>query len=136
MTYLLDTNVVSEGMKPRPDQRVKEWFASVTGDELYISVLLVGEVIRGIEAMKRRDVLRARAYQEWLDGVMQAYGPRILPVTTEIAAEWGKMGVPNPVPVVDGLMAATAKVHGLTFVTRNTVDIARIGARLLNPFSS
>ena len=136
MSYLLDTNVVSEGMKPRPDQRVKDWFGSVNGEDLYISVLVIGEVVQGIEALRRRDALRARAYQEWLDDLMRQYGPRILPITTEVAEEWGKMGVLDPVPVVDGLMAATAKVHGLTFVTHDTSDVARTGVKLLNPFLS
>ncbi len=136
MSYLIDTNVVSERLKPRPDPRVKDWFASVASEDLYVSVLVVGEVTNGLELLRRRDALRAARYQEWLDGLVREYGPRILPITTAIAVEWGKMGVPDPVPVVDGLMAATAKVHGLTFVTRNTADVARTGVKLLNPFSS
>ena len=136
MSYLLDTNVLSERLRPRPDRGVRDWFASVAAEDLYISALVIGEVTNGVEALRRRDAPRATRYQEWLDGMVREYGPRILPVTAEIAAEWGKMGVPDPVPVVDGLMAATAKVHAMTFVTRNTAEVARTGARLLNPFSS
>jgi predicted nucleic acid-binding protein len=136
VSYLLDTNVVSERLRPRPDPRIRDWFASVANEDLYISALVVGEVTNAAESLRRRDPLRATRYQEWLDGLVREYGPRILPITPAIVAEWGKMGVPDPVPVIDGLMAATAKVHGLTFVTRNTNDVARTGVRLLNPFSA
>jgi toxin FitB len=134
--YLLDTNIVSENTKPRPNQDVTDWLDSISDEDLYISVLVVGELVQGIERLRRRDPGRASVHQRGLDSLMEQYGPRILPITAEVAAEWGKMGVPDPVPMVDGLMAATAKVHGLTFVTRNIGDVARTGVRLLNPFSS
>jgi predicted nucleic acid-binding protein len=134
--YLLDTNVLSEVRKPRGDERVKRWGSSKSADELYLSVLVVGEVRRGIERLKRRDPEGAEVYEPWLATVLHDYADRILPVDGEVAEEWGRMSVPNPVPIVDGLMAATAKVRGMTFVTRNTSDVERTGVELLNPFGA
>ena len=136
MKYLLDTNVLSEARRPRGDEGVKGWLSSVPAGELYLSVLVIGEVRRGVERLKRRDPDGAETYEAWLGAVLHDYADRILPVDAEIAEEWGRMSVPDPVPIVDGLMAATAKVRGMTFVTRNTADVARTGARLLNPFGT
>ena len=136
MSYLLDTNVLSEVRRPRGDEGVKRWVYSTPADEMYLSVLVVGEIRRGIERLVRRDPEQAGVYEAWLDTVLRDYAGRILPVDAEAAYEWGRMSVPDPVPIVDGLMAATAKVRGMTFVTRNTADVARTGARLLNPFDS
>jgi toxin FitB len=133
--YLLDTNVLSEARRPRGDERVIGWISSIPTDDLYLSALVVGEVRRGIERLKRRDPHQAEAYEVWLDTILSDYADRILPVDAEVADEWGRMSVPDPVPIVDGLMAATAKVRGMTFVTRNTADVARTGVRLLNPFA-
>ena len=134
MSYLVDTNVVSEARRPDGNPRVKAWLASVPADDLYVSVLLIGEVRRGIERLRRRDTQQAAALETWLRTLQQAYVDRILPITAEIAEEWGHLNVPNPVPAIDGLMAATARVHGLTLVTRNTADFTPTGVRLLNPF--
>lgn len=136
MKYLLDTNVLSEVRKPRGDERVRRWISSAPVSDLYLSVLVVGEIRRGVERLKRRDPEGARVYEAWLDTVLNDYADRILPVDAEVAEEWGRMSVPDPVPIVDGLMAATAKVRGMTFVTRNTADVERTGVRLLNPFGS
>lgn len=133
---MLDTNVLSETRRPRGDEGVKRWISSTPAADLYLSVLVVGEVRRGIERLKRRDLHRAEAYEDWLGTVLSDYADRILPVDAETADEWGRMSVPDPVPIVDGLMAATAKVRGMTFVTRNTADVARTGVRLLNPFEA
>jgi predicted nucleic acid-binding protein len=134
--YLLDTNVLSETRKPRGDEGVKRWISSVPADDLYLSVLVVGEVRRRIERLKRRDLQQAEVYEAWLDAVLGDYADRLIPVDAEVADEWGRMSVPETVPIVDGLMAATAKVRGMTFVTRNTVGVARTGVRLLNPFGA
>ncbi len=83
----------------------------------------------------QRDPVQAEAYQDWLGTVLRSYADRILPVDAEAAEEWGRMSVPDPVPIVDGLMAATAKVRGMTFVTRNTADVERTGVALLDPFT-
>lgn len=135
MKYLLDTNVLSETRRPRGDEGVKRWVSSTPAADLYLSVLVVGEVRRGIERLKRRDPDQAEVYEAWLGTVVRDYADRILPVDAEAADEWGRMSVPDPVPIVDGLMAATAKVRGMTFVTRNTADVERIGVALLDPFS-
>ena len=132
----MDTNVLSEVRRPRGNERVKRWISSTTASELYLSVLVVGEIRRGIERLKRRDPDQAEIYEAWLGTVLHDYADRVLPVDAETADEWGRMSVPDPVPVVDGLMAATAKVRGMTFVTRNTADVERTGVRVLNPFRS
>lgn len=102
---------------------------------MYLSVLVVGEIRRGIERLKQRDPEQAGVYEAWLDTVLHDYAGRILPVDAEAADEWGRMSVPDPIPIVDGLMAATAKVRGMTFVTRNTADVERTDVSLLDPFS-
>ncbi len=134
VSFLLDTNVLSEARRPRGDAKVKAWLASVPADNLYLSVLVVGEIRGGIERLRRRDPAQADAYEGWLATLRRDYADRLLPVTAEVAEEWGRMNVPDPLPVVDGLMAATAKAKGLTLVTRNTADIERSGVRILNPF--
>ena len=136
MSFLLDTNVISEVRKPDGNQTVRAWLAAVKGVDLYLSVLVVGEIRQGIERLYRRDPAQASIYETWLAMLRQDYADRILPITIEVAEEWGRMNVPNAMPVVDGLMAATARVQGLTFVTRNTGGLARTGVRLLNPFHS
>lgn len=131
---MLNTNVLSELRKPRGDEGVKRWVSATPAADMYLSVLVVGEVRRGIESLNRRNPAQAEIYKAWLDTVLRDYANRILPIDIETADEWGRMNTPNPLPIVDGLMAATAKVHGMTFVTRNTADVERSGARLLNPF--
>lgn len=137
MSFLLDTNVVSEPRKGRRvDANVMRWFSSVRTEELYISVLVIGEIRQGIEGLRRRDPLQASHLESWLVGLRRGYADRILPVDLDAAEEWGRMNVPDPISTRDGLMAATAKVRNMTFVTRNTADVARTGVRLLNPFDS
>lgn len=136
MSFLLDTNVISEARKPNGNPNVAAWLASVRGPDLYLSVLVVGEIRQGIERLRRRDRAQAGVYEAWLAKLQQDYADRILPITVAVAAEWGRMNVPDPVPVIDGLMAATASVQGLTLVTRDTAGLARTGVRLLNPFHS
>jgi predicted nucleic acid-binding protein len=132
--YLLDTNVLSEVRRPRGDVKVKRWISSVPAEDLYLSVLTLGEVRRGIGLLRRRDRAQADVYEAWLIIVLRDYEDRVLPVDAEAAEEWARMNVPDPISIVDGLMAATAKVRNMTFVTRNTADVARTGVRLLNPF--
>lgn len=115
---------------------MKRWIASAPAANLYLSVLVVGEIRRGIERLKRRDPEGAEVYEAWLGTVLSDYADRILPVDAKIAEEWGRMSVPDPVSVVDGLMAATAKVRDMILVTRNTADVERTGVRVLNPFGS
>ena len=134
MSFLLDTNVVSEVPKPNGSVAVRKWFAAVAPEQLFLSVLVVGEVRQGIERLRRRDPEQAAISHAWLATLQTDYADRLLPISAEVAEEWGRMNVPDSLPVVDGLMAATAKVGGLTLVTRNTTDVARTGVPLLNPF--
>jgi toxin FitB len=134
VAFLLDTNVISEARKPAADPNVRAWLASVPDAELYVSVLVIGEVRQGIERLRRRDPARVEVFEAWLSALRHDYSDRIVPVSAEVAEEWGRLNVPDPLPVIDGLMAATAKVRGWTLVTRNIGDLARTGVRLLNPF--
>ena len=134
--YLLDTNIVSEIRKgPRCDSGVARWFAGANENELYLSALVLGEMRRGIElARQRRDIVQAERLEVWLTAVTQRFPGRIYSVDSAVANVWGQMSAVRPVPAIDGLMAATAKAHGLTFVTRNVSDVLGLGLDLLNPF--
>ena len=137
MSYLLDTNVISELRKgERADVNVTAWFAGVTEEEIFFSVLTIGEIRRGIESVRRRDPESAAALDRWLASLSEAHSDRILQIDRAIAEEWGRMNVPDPLPVVDGLLAATARVLGLTLVTRNVADIAGAEVELLDPFAA
>jgi toxin FitB len=135
VSFLLDTNVVSEIRKQAPDAGVASWFDSVAPDSLFLSVLVVGEIRHGIESLARRDPAQAEIFERWLGQLVSGYGDRLIPITERIAQVWGRLNVPDPVPVVDGLMAATALVHDWTLVTRNVSDVRSTGVRLLNPFA-
>jgi hypothetical protein len=102
---------------------------------LFLSVLVVGEIRRGIERLARRDSVQAKVFEQWLSQLVDVYGDRIIPITADVADVWGRLNVPDPVPVVDGLLAATALVHGWTLVTRNIDDVASTGVHLLDPFA-
>lgn len=135
MSYLLDTNVVSELRKgDRSHPNVAAWVASVPRQSLYISVLVIGEVRFGIENARRRDAVFAARLEGWLNRTLRFFDDRILPVDQAVAAEWGRLGWPATVPAVDGLMAATAYVHGMTIVTNNQRDFARTGVPCIDPF--
>jgi predicted nucleic acid-binding protein len=134
MSYLLDTNIVSELRKRNPDSRVLAWYGTVRPEDLYLSVLTIGEIRRGVEQLRRRDPVRAARMEWWLTGLRTSYRTRILEVDANIAEEWGRINVPNPLPVIDGVLAASAIVRGWTLVTRNVRDVKRCGVRLLNPF--
>ncbi|MBA8822936.1 hypothetical protein FHX42_000265 [Saccharopolyspora lacisalsi] len=137
MTYLLGTNVVSESRRRRAaDPAVISWFESVPEDQLYLSVLTVGEVSRGIARLQRRDPQQAEVLRQWLYELRDSYSDRIVPVIAEVADEWGRLCVPDPLPVVDGLLAATAKVFGWTLVTRNASDVSVAGVSVFNPFGT
>ena len=135
--YLLDTNVVSELRKgERTDPGVRRWFEEHEGDQLWLSVLVVGELRRGVELLRRRDPDAGDVLGAWLDEVTSDFGDRLLPITPAICDRWGRLNVPDPLPVIDGLLAATALEHDLVFVTRNTADVDRTGVRCENPFSA
>lgn len=137
MSYLVDTNIISEIRKgQRAHDGVLRWYESIGDSDLYLSVLVLGEIRQGLERARRRDAAQAAALERWLREVREVFGARVLPVSQSVAEEWGRMNAARPLPVVDGLMAATAKVHGLTLVTRNVADIVDTGADYLNPFDS
>jgi toxin FitB len=135
VSYLLDSDIVSELRKrERADAGVRQWFAGVDDTELFLSVLTVGELRRGIESIHRRDRTRALVLNRWFHALVTQYEARILLVDQKVAEEWGRMNALATLPAIDSLLAATAHVHGLTFVTRNTKDVARTGVPCLNPF--
>ena len=134
MSFLIDTNVVSELRKSAPDRNVQSWFDSVGSNAIYLSVLTIGEIRMGVERLRRKDPQQAEVLVAWLDGLQAAYRDRIVDVDAAIATEWGRINVPDPLPVIDGLLAATALSKGWTMVTRNVADVDRCGVRLLNPF--
>ena len=136
MSFLVDTNVLSELRKAeRANANVRAWFDGVGEDDLYLSVLVIGELRRRIAGVAQRDPAAATALDGWLRAVISHYAERILDVTVDVAQASGTFNVPDPLPVVDSLLAATAHVHGLTVVTRNVVDIARTGVPVLDPFA-
>lgn len=134
MTWLLDTNIVSELRKgERADRKLRVWFTSLDDDEVFTSVLVLGEIRRGIESIRRRDAPSALALEQWLIRLATGFGERILPIDVRVADRWGTLNVPDPIPTIDGLLAATALVHDLTLVTRNVKDVTTTGVRTLDP---
>lgn len=137
MSFLLDTNVVSELRKgSRANARVRAWFAGVEDDEIHLSVLVIGEIRRGVERIRRRDPVQGVALERWLVRLVREHAARILAVDGRAAEEWGRLTARQPGSVVDTLMAATARVHGLVLVTRNTRDVAWTGVPHVNPFEA
>jgi toxin FitB len=110
------------------------WFRSADLESLHISVLTFGELANGAARLARRDVAQAATLRQWLDATRQSYDSRIIPIDTEISETWGQISAIRPLPVVDGLLAATALVRGMIFVTRDTRSIADTGVRTINPW--
>ena len=136
MKFLLDTNVISEIRKrDRAHPNVIRWVARTAVEEMGTSVLVLAEIRRGIELKRRSDPRQAKALVGWFSQMRTRLGGRVLPVDEPVAEAWALLGVPDPLPLIDGLLAATAKVHGLKLVTRNVADIAMTGVSLVDPFS-
>jgi predicted nucleic acid-binding protein len=137
VTYLIDTCAFSEFTKPKPSPAVDAWFASIPDGADFVSVLTFGELEKGIAklgASRRRGSL-----ERWFAELRDRMEGRVLPVDAPVALEWGRMAARSeaqgaPIPVIDALIAATAIVHGLSIVTRNTADIARTGAPIIDPW--
>lgn len=133
--FLLDTNILSELRKGnRCDAGVRQWFEEVPAEELFVSVLVLGEIRQGVERIRRRDPAQARALEKWLNRISTDFADRLLPITEKVADQWGRLGLPQPVPVLDALLAATALAHDLTVVSRDEDGFRNTGVRLINPF--
>jgi predicted nucleic acid-binding protein len=136
MTYLLDTNVLSETRKRQPAVGVAEWIAATPPDRMHISVLTLGELEQGIARIRGRgDQQQVAVLERWLRDVEAGFEDRVLPVSLPVATAWGRQQHAQPLPVIDALIAATARVHGLTVVTRNITDFEPAGIPVLNPFT-
>jgi toxin FitB len=134
-SFLLDTNVLSEIRKgSNADARVMRWWDQVEATQVYLSVLCLGEIRYGIELKRRNDLKQSDVLERWLQISISQFGDRILPVTEVVAEQWGRQSLDQRLPDADGLMAATATVHGLTMVTRNTKDFLRSEALVFNPW--
>ena len=135
MNYLIDTNIISEVRKgAKCNRHVAVWYESIADGDIYLSVLVVGEIRKGIERARPTDPARAGALEEWLANVVEFFAERILPVDQVVADEWGRMSAKRTLPTIDALLAATAKVNGMTLATRNLSDVADLGINVLNPF--
>lgn len=133
--YLLDTNVLSEFQKSRPDEHFINWVGSVDPFNLYISVLTVMEIEIGILRLARRDEVQAMRLRNWLEAsVLEGFEGRVLPISLEVCRRAAQTHVPDPKAEIDALIAATASVHGLTVVTRNVKDFLALGVPLFNPW--
>ncbi|MDA9466299.1 type II toxin-antitoxin system VapC family toxin [Bradyrhizobium sp. CCBAU 53415] len=137
MKFLLDTNVISEIRKrERADPNVVRWVNQTPAEHIGTSVLVLAEIRRGIELKRRSDPLQAKSLDRWFSQMRTRLADRVLPIDETVAETWALLAIPNPLPLIDSLLAATAKVHGLTLVTRNTADIESTGAALLDPFAT
>jgi predicted nucleic acid-binding protein len=134
--YLLDTNVLSETRKKRPDAGVLAFLESVEPSELYLSVLTLGEFRKGVEAKRREDADAGARLATWVDGLEAGFADRILSIDLRIARLWGEWSSQRPRSTVDTLLASTAAVHEITLVTRNLREIADLPVRTLNPWQA
>ena len=133
--YLVDTNIISEVRKgKRCNTNVAAWYRQVRDDELFLSVLVIGEIRQGIERLRTRNPRLAHRLEQWLQELLKSFGDRILPMGERVAQNWGRLNARATFPAVDSLLAATAEAHGLVLVTRNIRYIARSGVRCINPF--
>lgn len=137
--FLLDTNVISELVRPMPEPKVRAWVAATDENLLYLSVLTLGEIRKGLLTLK--DASRRVHLEAWLDSdLVLRFAGRILAIDQAVADRWGRLAAQEMagslLPVIDGLLAATALHHNLTFVTRNTKDVAATGVPLFNPWTA
>ena len=135
MIYLLDTNVVSEVRRKLPDVNVLAWFRRTDPAAIRLSVLTLGEIVKGAESLARRDPAAGQSLRNWLDGLRLHYADRLLCVDGAVAETWGRLSAQRPVPVIDGLLVATALVHNLILVTRNVCDVFGMGVTVVNPWN-
>ncbi len=136
MSYLLDTNVLSELCRKTPDAGVVEWFSRRPASTLYLSVLTLGELRKGIEGVAEAE--RRMALTDWLETDLPGFfAGRILPIDVQVADRWGRLvaAAGRPLPALDSLLGATAAQHGLSMVTRNARDFADLGLDVINPWA-
>lgn len=134
VAYLLDTNVVSETRKKKPDAGVMAFLRSIDSSALYLSALTIGELHKGIAVKQRDDPAAAKSLAAWAQGLEVGFADRILGIDVAVARLWGEWSAERSRSVVDTLLAATAVVHGLTFATRNTRDVQGVPVKLFNPW--
>jgi toxin FitB len=135
MPYLLDTCIVSELRKPGINPGVLAWISSIDPSEAFLSVLTIGEIRSGIELHRLRNPAGAGNLERWLLGLETHYAERILPITAKVADRWGRLSPSQPLPAVDGMIAASGLEYQLIVVTRNVSDFQGSGVSTLNPFS-
>jgi toxin FitB len=139
LSYLIDTNVLSELRRKKPDPRVVQWFSTRTTTQLHVSVLTLGEIRKGIEQIGVVDATRKAALLDWLEIELPTYfGRRLLSIDVNVAEVWGKLVAKagRPLPAIDSLLAATAITHQLVVVTRNTRDFSDMGVDVLDPWQT
>ena len=135
MNVLIDTNVISELKRGRKAALpVVTWFESLLPENVFTSMIVLGEIRRGIELIARRDKLRSEALEQWYAMMRERLGSRVLAVDEPVMTIWARLSVPKVLPVYDGLIAATALLHGLIIATRNTQDYRRAGVEVINPW--
>ncbi|HEU0215748.1 MAG TPA: type II toxin-antitoxin system VapC family toxin [Stellaceae bacterium] len=133
MTYLVDTNVLSEARRGSTEAR--NWLRSVDPATIYLSVVTLGEIMKGIALRLRSDARAAAVLTAWLEKLRLDYNDRIFPITDRIALEWGRLAAERPRGMADGLIAATAMVHAKIIVTRNVADFSDAPVPILNPWN-
>ena len=136
MSYLLDTNVLSELVRPKPNTSVLSWFSNVPDESLYISALTIGEIRKGVEGVP--DARRKEKLRVWLEHELpEWFGKRVLSIDGDVAERWGRLQAQakRPVPAIDSLLAATALHHELRMVTRNEKDFDYAGLEAINPWN-
>jgi predicted nucleic acid-binding protein len=136
LQYLLDTNVLSETRKIRADARVLSFLSAAEPSAMYISVLTIGELRKGVAHKRRSDPDAARKIESWVEGLELSFADRILDINSAIAASWGELSAQHPRPVIDTLLAATALVHDLTLVTRNVSDVLDLPVKVIDPWQT
>ena len=131
--YLLDTNMVSEARRRSP--QAVALLRSVHPDTLYLSAITIGEIVKGVAVLERRDAPAARNLTRWLEEMRVNYASRLLPIDDDVATNWGRLIGLRTWPVADALIAATAQTHGKILVTRNVADFAGAGLTIVDPWN-